>query len=519
MDLYEHAVEFIENLTLVGDYGGEPVVLRPWQKQILKALLKTQSGRRIVSKCLILLPRKNGKTFLIASLCLFFLMCGGKNQEIISAASSEKQARLVFNAMREIIENDPELDEMLEIIPSAGRIVFAETNSFYVAVSSGGAALHGLSPTTIIMDEIHAFDKPRHQDLYAALTTGSGARKNPLIVMISTQTAERGSLAHTEFEYARQIRGRIENGKVIKSGSIDNPSYLSVLYYADPDKHDWTDKTVHRLVNPAYGDFLQADDLDKAFKLALDIPSQQQSFKQFRLNMMDASSRKWMDMSLWDKCKGDLPDDLTRYKCLGAGLDCAPVHDLSALSLLFDVDGKIAVLPFAWCNDEDIETRTKLEGVPYRYWQEQGFIKLFEGSSTDYEILQQDVLDICEKYRVPIVGADMQKGFEIGQFLSKHGVDVQWVKPYFPSMSPPMMRLEKLVIDQKLLHAGHPVLDYCVGNVIPEYDGQKLIRPSNRLRRDQDKIDLAVSTMLALAVSMTPEPEQSVYETRGVFVV
>ena len=96
MQLSEHAIRFISNLTLIGDYAGKPFRLRPWQLQILRALFQTENGQRIVSKFFLLLPRKNGKMLLAASICMFLLMCGGRNQEIVSAASSEKQAALIL---------------------------------------------------------------------------------------------------------------------------------------------------------------------------------------------------------------------------------------------------------------------------------------------------------------------------------------------------------------------------------------------------------------------------------------
>ncbi|MCA8998129.1 MAG: hypothetical protein KDA80_14120 [Planctomycetaceae bacterium] len=373
MELSTQAIQFIENLSLVGDHSGQPFVLRPWQKQILKALFRTRNGQRVVSKMFLLLPRKNGKTQIAAAICLFALLCLGRNQQILSAAATQEQASRIFDAMVEMIRADETLSKLCEIIPSKHRIVCEATNSFYAAVTSGGDALHGYSPTLVVLDELHAFTQPKHRRLHAALTTGLGARANPLTILISTQTSDRTSLAHEEFEFARKLKGRTENGKVKRSGQYENEKYLSVLYYAD-EKADWTDKAVWKAVNPALGDYLNANFLEDEYKLAQRIPSRANHFKQYYLNVPIDSLGKWMDMSLWDGCAGRSPT-LSDYPCWG-GLDLAPVNDLSSFVLLFDVEGVYHVQPYFWCPEADIMARSKVEQVPYDLWRDRGFIRV-----------------------------------------------------------------------------------------------------------------------------------------------
>lgn len=121
------------------------------------------------------------------------------------------------------------------------------------------------------------------------------------------------------------------------------------------------------------GDFLNEKFLDEEFKLAQQIPSRQNYFRQYYLNVPIDSLGKWMDMALWDRCKGKMPDDLSQYKCWG-GLDIAPVNDLSAFSLLFDVDGIYHVKSWFWCPSADILQRSKIEQVPYDLWAKSGHI-------------------------------------------------------------------------------------------------------------------------------------------------
>lgn len=142
MELSDRAIQFISNLTLVGDHSGKPLVLRDWQKQILKALYRTENGQQVVSKMFLLLSRKNAKSTLAAAICLFHLLCM-RNQQILGAAASQEQASRIYEIMEQMIRADETLTRLCEIIPSKKRIVCEATNSFYCAVTSGGDVQHG----------------------------------------------------------------------------------------------------------------------------------------------------------------------------------------------------------------------------------------------------------------------------------------------------------------------------------------------------------------------------------------
>ena len=496
----------MSNLTLVGDYSDKPFVLRDFQKEIIRGIYKEG-----VSKAFILLPRKNGKTLLVSSICLFQICCL-RNQQVISAAGSQQQAALVFDMMSQMIRQDEVLSQLCEIIPSKKRIVCEATNSFFCAVASSGEMQHGLSPTLIVMEEYHAWTQPKHRRLHAALTTGSGARKNPLTICVSTQTADKISLAHEEFEFARNLKGRLHNGKIRRSGLYENPNYFACLYFAD-EKADISDRNLWRSVNPALGDFLNEKYFEEEYRTCQQIPSRQNHFKQFFLNVPIDSLGKWMDMALWDKCQKPMLDDYTRFKCWG-GLDIAPVNDLSAFTLLFDVDGVYHVRSWFWCPSADILQRSKIEQVPYDQWAKSGHITPCGTNTTDFSVIRRDIAEICSKHRVQKIGADRSHAYEIAQFLVEQGYDVEWFRPGFESMGKPTARLEKLVMDREIVHDGNPVMDYCISNVVCESDAAENIRPSNRLRRKQDKIDGAISLIIALGMAIwdesTPEFE-SVY--------
>jgi phage terminase large subunit-like protein len=291
---------------------------------------------------------------------------------------------------------------------------------------------------------------------------------------------------------------------------------LAVLYYATPDD-DWHDKRLWKRVAPALGDFLSEKEYEEQYKLACDIPSRQQVFKTLYLNMPCDAHERWMDTARWASCKEVL--DIPEGSECWAGLDLAPVHDLSSLALVFPLEGKLRVLSFNWCSEEDIVARSKVEKVPYDLWSKAGHITPTPGNATDFARVRQGIIELSKRFRIRTLAADKIHAFQLGQELQEAGITVQWFGQGFISMGPATARLEKLVREQGLSHPANPVLDYCLANVRCETDAAGNQKPSNRLRLRHEKIDAAVALIMAVGVHMSNESQVSIYESQGVFVV
>ena len=134
-------VRLINQLTHTkGPSAGQPFNLRPWQeKKIIRPLfaINKATGLRQYRTCLLMMPRKNGKTELCAALALDGLLFDNEiGGEVYSAASDKEQAALCFNVAAQMIRNDPELFAACEIIDSQKRIVHRKTGSLYRAISA-----------------------------------------------------------------------------------------------------------------------------------------------------------------------------------------------------------------------------------------------------------------------------------------------------------------------------------------------------------------------------------------------
>jgi phage terminase large subunit-like protein len=180
-------IDFIETLChltedSVAGNTGEKFLLRDWQKQLLISLYaERDSGLLKHRRALIGVPRKNGKSALIASLVLEQIVLGVNGGQIYSAAADKEQARIIFKTVKKMIELEPELSNMLQVYQNS--IYNPITGSVYRALSSESYTKEGLNSTFIVIDEVHA--QP-NRELYDVLSLSMGARTEPMLVGITT---------------------------------------------------------------------------------------------------------------------------------------------------------------------------------------------------------------------------------------------------------------------------------------------------------------------------------------------
>ena len=90
----------------------------------------------------------------------------------------------------------------------------------------------------------------------------------------------------------------------------------------------------------------------------------------------------------------------------------------------------------------------------------------------------------------------------------------------FTSMAPPTADLMNLVKDKKIRHGNHPILDWCVGNMVVAEDPAGNQKPDKK--RSTEKIDGAVAMIMGLARAVLngrSSNSGSVYNERGLIFI
>lgn len=213
----EKMIAFIETLRTPDGAGvGQPFVLRGWQKAIIREVYDAEDGegRRVVRQAVLSMSRKNGKTALVAGLCLAHL-CGPeavRNGQLYSLAHDREQASVLFKLMTAMIYMDEELSERLNVVESRKRLVDPVSGSEFTALSSETRGKHGKSSSFIVFDELAQFGADR--ELYDVMMTSRGAHADPLVWCISTQAASDNAVLSELIDYGQKVnRGEIEDPK------------------------------------------------------------------------------------------------------------------------------------------------------------------------------------------------------------------------------------------------------------------------------------------------------------------
>ncbi len=289
------AVKFVEASCCFtdGEWIGRPFRLLPWQREWLLELLEVEHKggrwRRRYRTALLGVPKKNGKTELIAALGLYLLLADGEPSPlIICAASSEEQADLIFKAARTMCELSPVLQRVAQVWTDEITVP-SSPGARLVRVAAAAGKLDGKNVHAVLIDELHEWNDSRSEQSWHILTNGTGARSEPLVVQITTAGHDLQSLCGQQYEYGKQVAA----GEIADAASH---TYF-FRWWEAPDGSDHRDPAVWRAANPSFG-LVQQEDCytERLARISEAI------FRRYFLNQWTEAEELWLPASAWDGC-------------------------------------------------------------------------------------------------------------------------------------------------------------------------------------------------------------------------
>jgi len=494
-----------------GKWRGQPFELADWERADLVEPLfgwKRPGGTRRYRRAYVEVPKKNGKSTLLAGLELIVLVADGEGgPEVYTGAVDRKQAGIVFDEAARMVRQSPHLRKRLQIIPSTKTITYPAQDGVLKALSADVESQEGLNALFVGHDETHALKNRR---FYDTLAYAGEAREQPIEVVITTAGEYNPTSIGWELhEYAVNVI----------SGAFQDWELLAVVYAADKDA-DWTDLKVWEACNPSWGEIIDPEKARAAIQAAKNSPMKLSALKRYRLNIWVQAANAWMSPSRWNACRLDYtPEDLRGRACVG-GLDLSVHHDCTALVLAFppvEDDEPYKILEWFWLPDYGRVERARRHKASYELWADEGWIEETEGEAVDLRTVRERINAIKGDYdfRFEQIGYDPYRSTEIVRNLEDDGFEMIEHRTGTVSMSPCMEEWERLVMDKKLAHRGNPVMAWMMGNVVVHRDSGGNIKP-NKSNQEQ-KIDGPVAGMIALhyAISAPTPVDMSDYETVG----
>lgn len=498
------ACAFLELLPHVEGVWETPTIrLAPSQVFFVVNLFgfRNGDGSRRFTTALFAVARKNAKSALAAGVLLYvFCTEPEMGPQVLSAATTGDQARIVWGVAKRMVEKLPAMREAFSLEPFANAIARYDVGGTFRPINAKASTQDGLNPSALCFDELHAH---KTRDLFDVLRSAAGARRSPLFLYTTTEGYESPGPWHEVREFAKQVL----------SGVVEADHFLA-LYYALDDGDDDFDESKWVKANPLLGVSVSLAKLRDYAAEAKAQPGALAEFRIKRLNRQAASSEAWIDLRRWKRCGEPLDlAELEGARCWAA-FDLASTRDMTAWRLLWEKDGRYYTWGRYWVPEAAVHQRTERGSVPYRSWVASGQITQTEGDVTDYAAVERDILADCERFRPLEVAYDAWNSSDLVNRLSAAGLPLVQFRQGPQSFQAGFIALERAYVAANLSHGGDPVLTWNAANLVPRRDVNGNMAPDRK--RSADKIDGVVCLLMAFARASLHATEPSVYEARGI---
>lgn len=490
-----------------GEWAGKELELEDWQCFIVWVLFGWYrvGGVRRFNYAIVEVARKNGKTTFAAGIALYMMILDGESgAEIYSAAVDRDQAKICWDAAKQMVERSDVLKKELETYTTS--IVMQSTASCFKPLSRDSGNKDGLNPHCAICDERHAWQT---DDIFNVIKSGMGARKQPLVFTITTA----GFDLMSPYYAARRVA--ID----VLEGVKEQDNEFVIIFCPDKDD-DWKSKEAWEKANPNLGVSVSYEYMERELKDAVNKGGTTEvNFKTKNCNMWVDAPDVWIsDDIIKANDHGTTDADIEGEECYG-GLDLASHVDINALVLYFPA--RNAVKLFCWIPEGKVLERE--DKVDYRRWREEGWVTVTPGDVIDIDYQVADIVKICRRYDVKNIAFDPAKAYHgTIQGLQKEGLDdiLDEYAQGMMNMSEPTKRMEAMLRSRELDLMGNPVMRWMYRNVAIYRDANDNIKLDKR--KSVDKIDGVVAFADALGGMMSIEAKDAgkrMYKTHNLRVL
>lgn len=398
-----------------GALAPQLIKLELWQKAALASIFGVvdKDGNRQFREVLLVMGRKNGKTLLAASIALYMLYMDGEyGPRIYFAAPKLQQASLCYDAMFQMIKQEPELETLVK--KRRMDIYLESNNGSAMPLAFSAKKSDGLNISCGIGDESASWDGQGGLRFYEVLKSSMGSRKSPLLLNITTSGYVNDGI-YDEL---------IKRSTRFLLGDSKERRMLPLLYMID-DVTKWNDINELSKANPNLGTSIGVDYLLEEVAVAEGSYSRKVEFMTKYCCVKQNQSNAWLSSQTVENMFSNKPLQLEDFKdtyCVG-GLDLSQTTDLTAAVVVIERDKKLHVFAHFWLPSERIEEATERDNVPYGAYIKRGFLSPSGENFVDYHDCFNWFKDLVEKYSIyPLqVGYDRYSAQYLVQDMQSYG--------------------------------------------------------------------------------------------------
>lgn len=476
------AIKFIENFCHHSEGRNDLLKLELWQKAIVSAIfgIVDADGFRQFREVLILVARKNGKTLFAAAIIAYMAYLDGEyGAKIYCLAPKLEQADLVYDAFYQIVQADEELSDPEFTKKRRSDIYIKELNTSIKRLAFNSKKSDGFNPHLTVCDEIEAWPGEQGLKQYEVMKSALGARKQPLILSISTA----GYLNDGIYDEL------MKRSTAFLKGSSDEMRLLPFLYMID-DVQKWDNVEELKKANPNMGVSVSVDFYIEEIKVAQISLSKKAEFLTKYCNIKQNSSVAWLDFEDVDSISGEkyTLEDFRGCYCV-AGIDLSQTTDLTAASVVIEKQKKLYIFTQFFMSKDRFDKACAEDSVPYGIYVKQGFLILSGEHFVDYKDVFNWFVMLVKQYKIrPLkVGYDRYSAQYLIQDLAQAGFHVDDVYQG-TNLSPILDEFEGLLKDKSISIGANNLLKSHLLNVavqINSGDGRKKpVKIEARMRID-----------------------------------
>ncbi len=396
------------------------IKLELWQKALLSVIfgIMDDNGDRQFREVFVEIGRKNGKTLLAAAIASYMMYMDGEyGARVYFVAPKLDQSRLCFNAFQQMIMKEPELSDLTK--KRRTDIYVASSNSSAQPLAFSYQKSDGLNPLLTVCDEIASWSGDPGLKQYEVLKSALGARRQPMILSISTAGYARDGIFDEIFR----------RSTAVIMGTSKETRLAPFLYQID-DVEKWNDINELKKANPNLGVSLGVDYLLEEIAVAEGSLPRQVEFLTKMANVPQNSSCAWLTAQDVKKCFGGSMtlNDLRHSYALG-GIDLSLAVDLTAAVVVIEKDGISWFDVMFFMPENKVAEATARDGLPYDVYRQRGLLTVCGENTVDYHAVHEWFRTLERDYEIlPLkVGYDRYSAAYLVQDMQADGFTMESV--------------------------------------------------------------------------------------------
>ena len=474
------AIKFIEAFCRhhEGELAPQLIKLELWQRALISVLfgIMDKDGNRQFREAFIVMGRKNGKTLLAAAIsCYCAFLDGEYGGRIYFAAPKLKQAGLCYEAFYQMLDKDPSLSKLAK--KRRSDIYIPETNTTAEPLAFNAKKSDGLNISLCVADEVASWQGDAGLKMYEVLKSSFGARRQPLLLSISTAGYQNDS-TYDEL---------MKRATAVLMGSSKETRFAPILYTID-DVALWNDLNELKKANPNLGVSVSYDYMLEEIAVAEGSLSKRAEFLTKYCNIKQSSSTAWLEFQTVERCLSERidPSTLAHHFCVG-GVDLSQAIDLTSACVVTEDKGRLYVIQHYWMPHERLEKAIEEDGVPYRQLIQNGFLSLSGENYVDYNDVFEWFRNLVEQYEIlPLqVGYDKWCATYFVDQMTKYGFHMDDVRQG-SNLTPVIREVDGLLKDGVVCIGDNTLTQahFLNSALKQEEDRVRLVKISKRARID-----------------------------------